>query len=111
MAKHRDDVWKQQQQLEKAITDTYSTFPNMKIHEEDPLVEKVAKLALAIKESKNTVGKMKFEYEVHRSELQIRLQPNMPLEVQEQRQKDLEEALKGIFGTMSDCKKLLDDTM
>lgn len=54
---------------------------------------------------------MKFDYEVKILELQIKLQPSMPPEVQEQRQRDLSAILKGIANTVEGCGQLLDDTM
>jgi len=59
--------------LEKVIIDTWSTVPYMNVREEDPPAEKVVKLNLAINESKNTLAKIKFKYEVHIFELQIRV--------------------------------------
>lgn len=64
LAKQRDEVWKQQQQLEKSIADTCSTVLDVEVHEEEKQAEKVAKLALVIKESMNKLAKMKIEYEV-----------------------------------------------
>lgn len=83
----------------------------MKVGGEEPLAEKVMKLTLSIKESKNTLAKIMFKYEVQISELQIRLQLDTPLEVQEQRKKYLKVALKSIFNTLVDCRKLLYDMM
>jgi len=69
------------------------------------------RLSLAIKESKNTLAKKKFEYEVQIPKLQIRLQLATPLEVQEERKKELKAELKGISDTVAKCRNLLDDTM
>jgi len=66
-----------------------SEILNAKVHEEELLVEKVTKLGIMIKESKNKLVKIMFEYEVKVSELKITLQPIMPSEVHEKREIDL----------------------
>lgn len=111
VAKKIDEVYQRQEQLEKSIEDNCNKVSDAKVGEVEPPTQKVTKLALAIKESKNTLAKIKFEYGVQISELQIRLQPATPPEVREQRQKDLKATLKDIFDTVVDCGKYLHDTM
>jgi len=50
--------------LEKSIIDTWSTVRHVKVYEEDPPPKKDVKLTLTMKKSKNTLAKMKLEYEV-----------------------------------------------
>ena len=97
--------------MEKALPETYNIFLEVKVHEDEAPVEKVVKLALMIKDSNNVVAKLKFDYEVKILELKIRLQPGTPPKVREQRQRDLNITLKGIYDMMADYGKLLDDVM
>lgn len=50
--------------MEKSIRESCNVIPDVKVVEEEPPPEKVMKLTLAIKESKNTLETIKFEYEV-----------------------------------------------
>jgi len=111
LIKYRDEARQQQQQLEEAIAKTCSEFRDEKVCEEDLPAEKVTKLGLTIKESKNKLTKLNFEYEVNISQLKIRLYLVTPLKVHEKMERDLKVVVKGISDTMADCGKLLDETM
>ena len=79
--KERDGAHQQQKLLEEAIIKTCSEIPDIKVCEEETLGEKVAKLDLTIRDSRNKFAEMKFEYEVTITELQMRLQPFTLLEL------------------------------
>ena len=97
--------------MERAIIETCSIVSDMKVCDNEAPAEKVMNLALVIKDSKNSITKLKFDYEVQILELQIRFQPSTPPEVREQRQKDLSTNMKGISDTVVDFGQLLNDTM
>ena len=54
---------------------------------------------------------MQFKYEMQIIELQMKLQPTMPLEVRKQREINLKSVMASISATLEDCGKLLDESM
>ena len=58
VAKKIYDASQQQEKLEKDIQESCNKVPDVKITDEEPLAEKVLKLTLTIKESKNTLVKL-----------------------------------------------------
>lgn len=69
MAKDREEERKQQEWMEKAITKTCNNVMDVQVREDGASTEKVVNLTLTMKDSKDTMAKFKFEYEVHISEL------------------------------------------
>lgn len=83
----------------------------MDFHEEEQVEEKVAKLNLVVKEYKKGITNIQFYYEININELWMNVQTTMSPEVREKRESNLKTVVAGIFASVIDCGKLLDETL
>ena len=73
--------------------------------------QRLVRLKEYAQQSRSEIEKLKAEHEAQISELQLRLTPESPLEVREQRRADIQASAAKISDTVSNAAKLLEDSV
>ena len=73
--------------------------------------QRLVRLKDYAQQSRSEIEKLKEEHEAHISELQLRITPESPLEVREQRRVEIQASAAKILDTMSSAAKLLEDNV
>lgn len=111
MIQESDQAVQQQQNIRELIEATCKEITNLDVREEELVEDKVTKLFLAVKEYKKKITTVDFKYEMHISDLQMKLHPTMPQEVREHRETDLKTTMANISTVVEDSGKNLDECL
>ena len=106
--KGKEEITLRSQQLEATITNPCSELPELKIWAEETSVEKIHKLATAVKESKDEISRVRFKLQLHISKLQLNLQPTSPPEVREKCEAAIKEEMDTLQGPNKGYMKLFE---
>lgn len=83
--KEKEEIATHRKHLATTITQASNELPELNIPADAMSTEKIQNLATMVKESKDEIGRVRFELCLQISEFQLKLQPKTLLEVWEQR--------------------------
>ena len=87
------------------------SLPDFDIQAEEEPEQRIIKLKDYAQQSQSLIEKMKAEHEAHIAELQLRIIPEIPLEIREQRRRDIQASATKISDLVSTVAKLLDESV
>ena len=87
------------------------SLPDFDIQAKDELERRIVKLKDYALQSRNQIETMKAEHEAQIAELQLRIIPESPPEVQEQRRADIQASAAKISDIVGSATKLLEESV
>lgn len=93
------------------VAEACRTVSELHIPEEAPLEAKIRKLAAGVRNAKIEVARVQFELNMKITELELKSQPSTPLEVREQREVVVKDAIANIDAAVVDCTMLFEQAM
>lgn len=109
--KQKKEIQAHSSPLESAVVEACKTVPELHILDDAQLEAKIRKLATDVREAKEKVRRVTFEFNLKIAKLQLKLQPTTPLEVQEQHRVEIKEGMATLDATVTDCVALFEQSM
>ena len=97
--------------LVRALDEACRSLPNFDIQDEEEPEQRIAKLRDYAQQSRSKIEKLKTEHQNQIAELQLRIPPETPPEVQEQRHRDIQASAAKISDIVGSAAKLLEDSI
>ena len=97
--------------LARVLDEVCRSLPDFDMQAEEESEQRLAKLKDYAQQSRSLIEKMKAEYEAHIMELQLRITPESPPKVREQRRRDIQASATKISDLVTNAAKLLDESI
>ena len=104
-AEHKQDT------LVRVLDEAWRNIPDFDIQAEEEPKQKIAKLKDYAQQSRSEIEKLKVEHVAQIAELQLRITPERPSKVKEQRRRDIQVSATKISDLVSSAAKLLDESI
>ena len=90
------------------LDEAYRSLPDFNMQAKEELEQRIVNLKDYAQQSRSQIEKMKVEHEAQIMKLQLRLIPESPPEVKEQRLRDIQASATKISDLVSSASKLLE---
>ena len=97
--------------MARVLDEACQSLPDFDIQNEEEPEQRITKLKYYAQQSRSEIEKLKAEHEAQIAELQLRIIPESPPEVREQRRTDIQASAAKISDIVGSAAKLLEESV